>query len=77
MKEIIEDPFLGDAKEPFLDSEYVSTKNIAELNTKEKKLSKFNSRNIKRIGVIDNTPKLKNKFKTSKSQKRINRRINK
>jgi hypothetical protein len=69
MKEILDEPFLNDNP--------VFTNEIVETKTKENKLSKFNSKNIKRIGVIDNTPKLKNKFNTSKSQNRINRRINK
>lgn len=65
MKEMIDEPMLDKNDE------------IINISTKKTSLSKFDKRTIKKIGVKDNTPTIKNKFKPSKMNIRMGRKINK
>ena len=51
-------------------------KNVNIKEVKKEKISTFQKRSIKKIGKKDITPKLKKTHNLSKSELRINRRIN-
>lgn len=64
-------------KEPIIDKPFFEkTKNVNIKEVKKEKISTFQKRSIKKIGKKDITPKLKKTHNLSKSELRINRRIN-
>lgn len=72
-----EDSYNGNTLEDPISEPSFEEETINKKDDSEEKLSLFQERNIKKIGGKDMTPKLKNTHNPSKSELRLNRRINK